>query len=548
MTGKERILKALACEKVDRIPWLPFVGVHGGKILDISATDYLKSAEQIVAGIDQAVARYQPDGVPVAFDLQIEAETFGCELNWSDDTPPAVISHPLSDAGGKTLDDLAIPGPDAGRIGTVLEATRQLRENHPDLALYGLITGPFTLALHLMGTEIFMKMFDAADEVNAVMDFARRVCEAMSNYYIEAGCDVIAVVDPMTSQIGPDQFRQFVSPHAAPVFQHIRDAGAKSSFFVCGHAEQNLQVMCDCGPDNVSVDENIPLETIKNICLPAGVSFGGNLQLTTVLLLGEPIDAQRNAIECMEIGGDTGFILAPGCDLPYATPPANLEAVAKVVIDEYERDSVKAMAVEEVQQDLLDMTDYGQSEKVVVDVVTLDSEACAPCQYMVESVKQIAPEFEGIVEWREHKIKYRESLVFMTSLMVRNVPTICIDGKITFVSRIPARDELIAAIQKRILEKLRVRISQKRGEILLLASPDLCPHEQQDELASAVKRATSEYGVTLPIRVIEDTDEILSYGVLPAQTPAVVTVKYQVRSTHNIPAPSVIREWIKDIE
>lgn len=548
MTGKERILKALKCEQVDRIPWLPFVGVHGGTLVDVTATEYLKSSDQIVKGINQAIERYQPDGVPVVFDLQLEAETFGCELNWSDDTPPAVISHPISSAGGKTLDDLSVPGPDDGRIGLVLEATRQLRQQHPDIALYGLITGPFTLALHMMGTEIFMKMFDAPGEIADAMDFARRVCEAMSDYYIQAGCDVIAVVDPMTSQIGPDQFRQYVTPFAKPVFNHIGDQGAMSSFFVCGHAEQNLQAMCECEPDNVSVDENIPLETIKNICLPAGVSFGGNLQLTTVLLLGEPIDAQRNAIECMEIGGLEGFILAPGCDLPYATPPENLEAVATVVHDEYEREAVKTMAVEEVQQDLLDMRDYGQSERVVVDIITLDSEACAPCQYMVESVKQIAPEFEGIVEWREHKIKYRESLVFMTSLMVRNVPTICIDGKITFVSRIPARDELIRAIQQRILEKLRARISQKRGEIYLLAAPDHCTEEERSTLQKTVERAMSEYGIQLPIRVIDDEREILSFGVLPAQTPAIATAKYQVRSTHNAPEHSVIREWLKDIE
>ena len=28
---------------------------------------------------------------------------------------------------------------------------------------------------------------------------------------------------------------------------------------------------------------------------------------------------------------------------------------------------------------------------------------------MVDAVKKVAPEFEGIVQWREHKIKYRES-------------------------------------------------------------------------------------------------------------------------------------------
>ena len=68
----------------------------------------------------------------------------------------------------------------------------------------------------------------------------------------------------------------------------------------------------------------------------------------------------------------------------------------------------------------------------------------------------------------EHKIKYRESLVFMTSLMVRNVPTICIDGAIRFVSRIPPRDQLIAAIQDRINEKFRMKIARRKASLYVL--------------------------------------------------------------------------------
>jgi len=117
---------------------------------------------------------------------------------------------------------------------------------------------------------------------------------------------------------------------------------------------------------------------------------------------------------------------------------------------------------------LAPLPDYAREPNVIVDVITLDSSSCAPCQYMVESVKAVAPEFEGIVEWREHKIKYHESLVFMASLMVRNVPTICIDGQITFVSRIPGRDELIEAIQKRIylLSKMPERKKKKISDNL----------------------------------------------------------------------------------
>lgn len=542
MTGRERVLKAIKCEEVDRIPWVPFVGSHGGFLINKSADEYLKSATLIAKGTQAAIEKYKPDGIPVTFDLQIEAEVLGCEVTWSKDNPPAVSKHPL--ANGVKLEDLAVPGSDQGRIKTVLEAAEILRRTNPDIALYATIAGPFTLALHLLGTDIFMKMFDEVDYIHQLLAFCKDVCKAMSKYYIDAGCDVVAVVDPMTSQIGPDQFREFVHEPAMKTFEYIRECGAAGSFFVCGHAQQNIKEMCGCKCDNVSIDENIPLDYVRDICVEQGISFGGNLQLTTVLLLGSPVDAQKNAISCMEVAGEKGFLLAPGCDLPYATPPENLESIIKVVESEYERDVVKAMASGQEQGNKLDLSYYGQAEKVVVDIITLDSEACAPCQYMVDAVRKAAAEFDELVEWREHKIKQKESIIFMTSLMVHNVPTICIDGKIAFVSRIPPKDELVGAIQKRINEKFRMRIKQKRGAMIILSDgSDECKatHER-------IQQAVTETGIEVDIEIVQDDKEINSYGVSVNQLPAVVICKYQLKSMKRTPETILIKEWLKEIQ
>jgi uroporphyrinogen decarboxylase len=542
MTGKERVQRAFRCETVDRTPWVPFVGCHGGSLLGMNASDYLRSEQSLTQGVEAAITRYQPDGIPVAFDLQIEAEILGCELAWADQTPPAVRTHPLSN--GHKLKDLSVPTPESGRIKTVLAAARELVLRHPDLALYGLVTGPFTLALHLLGTDIFMKMFDAPDYVGRVMSFCRDVCLAVSGYYLDAGCPIVAMVDPMTSQIGPDQFCEFVTPYTTPVFDHIRQRGGLSSFFVCGHAQRNVEAMCECRPDNISVDENIPLEYVRDVCLPRQISYGGNLQLTSVLLLGKPVDAQRNAIACLEVGGTNGFVLAPGCDLPYATPPKNLEAVTQVVLDPYQREVVKAIVSEPTDDDdRLDMREYGQADKVIVDIITLDSEACAPCQYMVDAVQKVAPEFEGIVVWREHKIKHRESLVFMTSLMVRNVPTICIDGEIRFVSRIPPRDQLVAAIQERINDKFRMKIARRKASLYVLG--DGGP-ECQEAIAQC-ERAIAELGADAHVSLVNDPATIASYGVAPVQTPAVVMARYVLKSTRRIPQVAIIKEWLKEV-
>jgi uroporphyrinogen decarboxylase len=539
MHGLSLIKKAFALEPVERTPWVSFVGVHGGYLIGLSADEYLKSSGNMIAGLTKAIELYKPDGIPVSFDLQLEAEILGCRLNWAKENPPAVVSHPLSE--GVALADLKMPEASQGRIPLVLETTRTLRANYPEIALYGLITGPFTLALHLLGTDIFMKMFEDPDQVMEIMEFCTEVAIRYSEMLLDAGCDVIAVVDPMTSQIDPLSFETFVTPYATRIFEYVRSKQKLSSFFVCGHAQQNIEAMCDCRPDNISIDENIPLDYVKEIALQKKISFGGNLKLTVVLLMGEEEDAKQDALACLDLGGNVGFILAPGCDLPMKTPVENIKAVSELVFDQYLRDVARKIESKESKLDVLNMKDYGQSDKVIVDIITLDSESCAPCQYMVEAVRRVAPQFEGVVEWREHPIKKMESVSFMSSLMVKNIPTICIDGKIVFVSKIPPQNQIIEAIQKRINEKMKLRIKSKRSEILMFGESE----KECTESLKRVKRAITELGKEIKVKVIADKAIMNSYGI--KKGPAIITVNYKLKSEASVPSLDVIKEWIKEI-
>ncbi len=543
MTGRELVLEALASRATERVPWVPFCGVHSAALIGVDAATFLRSADLIVAGQRKAIELYRADGIPVVFDLQIEAEVLGCALTWATENPPAVTTHPL-ETGERTLATLRIPQPGDGRIPIALEAARRLRREFPDVALYGLITGPFTLALHLLGARIFTDMFDEPAGVRNLLDFCSRVSQAMAGYYAAAGCDVIAMVDPMTSQVGPEQFREFCLVPARAVFDHIHSAGCKGSFFVCGHAQQNIEIMCESHCDNISIDENIPLDYVRDIARARGISFGGNLQLTVVMLMGSENDNRRNALQCMDIGGTSSFVLAPGCDIPFATPPANIQAIAELVHDPYKREIARQMVTQETPRGELplDMSEYGAGDRVIVDVITLDSEACAPCQYMVESVKQIAPQFEGIVIWREHKIKHAQGVALMTSLMVHNIPTICIDGQITFVSRIPPREALVEAIQKRVNEKLRGRLKRHRRVIRVFGPPT--PDCLQ--IRANVKRALQELGADVDVQEIEDEARCAEYGILI--TPAVSIARQWVKAVGEVPSVVVIKEWLKQLQ
>jgi uroporphyrinogen decarboxylase len=130
-----------------------------------------------------------------------------------------------------------------------------------------------------------------------------------------------------------------------------------------------------------------------------------------------------------------------------------------MVHDPYARE-VFAQTAEAKTADTFDdvaLPDYDAARAVVVDVVTLDSTSCAPCQYMMEAVEKAAEKAIVKVWINEHKIKVREGIGVMVKLGVKNLPTICINGEPTFESIIPDQETLVQAIEKAALAKMSVK-------------------------------------------------------------------------------------------
>ena len=181
MTGKELIFQTLRHEPTPRAPWVPFAGVHAGALVGATATQVLTDEETLVRALLEVNRLYKPDGQPVVFDLQLEAEVLGCGLVWADDCPPSVSSHPLADTMTVPC-RCTLPTAESGRMPMVLSAMRRMKEAVGDTtALYGLLCGPFTLASHLRGNDIFMDMFDDEDYVKDLLGFCADCAKRMSD-------------------------------------------------------------------------------------------------------------------------------------------------------------------------------------------------------------------------------------------------------------------------------------------------------------------------------------------------------------------------------
>lgn len=444
MIGKELVIKTLQHEEGIPIPWIPFAGVHAGRLVGYDAREVLTDPDKLVKALQEVHRLYQPDGMPVLFDLQIEAEILGCELLWADKAPASVVTHPCSDKSIPT----SIPSPQDGRLPLVLTALQRIRPTiGMDTALFGLICGPFTLASHLRGNELFMDMFDDPAFVRELMVYTSEVVQAMTDIYISAGFDVIAIVDPLVSQISPDHFSEFFADSFTDVFTHIRKRETPSSFFVCGNATRNIEAMCKTGPDSIFVDENVDLENAKAITDAYNIAIGGNIPLTSVMLHGTQQDNMKYVVELIDALGNGNLCIAPGCDMPYDTPPENTIAVQQAI---RETASVREMIrnYETPEDDIeIEIPDYDSLAKPLIEVFTLDSATCAACTYMMGAALKCGESFGDKVDLVEYKFTEKENIARVRKMGVKHLPSIYINGELKFSSLIPNHKELCKAVE-----------------------------------------------------------------------------------------------------
>jgi hypothetical protein len=95
------------------------------------------------------------------------------------------------------------------------------------------------------------------------------------------------------------------------------------------------------------------------------------------------------------------------------------------------------------------MQGSSMADKIIIDVLTLDSVQCAACGYMMESIAALPDEVQEMIEYKEWSIKTKEGIGKFTQLKGKVLPSICIEGDVVFESIIPQYEQLIDEMLKR---------------------------------------------------------------------------------------------------
>lgn len=330
---KERFLKALKCEEVDKVPVLSVTQTGIVELMDKTGAAWPEAHSDAQKMADLAIASHTEcglEGVRAPYCLTVLAEAMGCEVNMGTKTrQPSVTAHPYNDVANLKMPDNLLEN---GRIPAALEAIKIIKEKiSDDVPVIAGMEGPITLASDLCGVKKFMKWsIKDKDSYNTILDFATDACIEYANALADAGADVISVPDPVCSPdlMSPDSFKNELKQYLQKF-----SAGVKIPMIlhICGDVTVIIPDMADCGFVSISIEEKVKDLAGAKAKVDGKVSICGNVSSPFVLLNGTTEQVKEASKTALEAGVD---VLAPGCGIAPDTKVENLKAMVEAR-DEY---------------------------------------------------------------------------------------------------------------------------------------------------------------------------------------------------------------------
>jgi uroporphyrinogen decarboxylase len=312
-----------------QIPFSFLIRVAGRRIISASSgaaaillsgstiSEAAKDPRLLVNAMSYSVEKMGMDILFLFVDMSLEAEACGCQVQFSDQQLPAIMTHPI-----KVADDLAklkVPDPyKDGRMPIFLEAMRLIKHNYTMLKI-GEVCGPFTLATNLAGTDIYMDTRRNQQKVRMVLEYCEKVITRYAQALIKAGADMIVIAEPSGSQLSPSAYEDFSLTSTRKI---IGNLSRPCILHICGKAGHIIDKMCLSGAVALSIDDVDLSQVIKTT--PNNIVIAGNISPLKFSRYA-PEDIYRetcNLLETMKTRKE--FIVAPGCDLSPQTPLENI--------------------------------------------------------------------------------------------------------------------------------------------------------------------------------------------------------------------------------
>jgi uroporphyrinogen decarboxylase len=320
-------MKKWIAEIIDRperiaIPIMTHPGIEmiGKTVLD-AVTDGKIHAEAIKALNE----RYPSAASTVIMDLTVEAEAFGCTINFPKDEVPTVSSRLVSSF--EEVQQLPVPSLSTARIPQYLLANQLTAAAITDKPVLAGCIGPYSLAGRLFDlTEIMIAIYTEPETITLLLE----KCTQFLIEYVRAlkatGINGVIIAEPAAGLLSNDDCQQYSSLYVKQIVPAIQDDQFSVILHNCGNNGQCTPAMLYVGAHGYHFGNAMNMINALEAC-PSDVLVLGNLDPVGVFRMSTPEQMKQAAKNLLEqTAGHRNFVLSSGCDVPPHVSFDNIKA------------------------------------------------------------------------------------------------------------------------------------------------------------------------------------------------------------------------------
>ena len=268
----------------------------------------------------------------VIMDLTLEAEAFGCQIEFQENDMPHILGRLVSNA--EDIENLKVPDLSAGRFPEYLKANRLTAERTNDKPVFAGAIGPFSLAGRLYDmSEIMVGCYIEPDAIRCLLD---KCTELIQKYCLELkriGCSGVVIAEPAAGLLSNDDCQTFSSDYVKRIVDAVQDDTFMVVLHNCGNKGHCTEAMINTGANAFHFGNAIDMvDTLINC--PKDKLIMGNIDPVGVMKMKSSNEVKAYVSDLLNrTSGFDNFVLSTGCDLPPHVPTENIEAFFEALVE-----------------------------------------------------------------------------------------------------------------------------------------------------------------------------------------------------------------------
>jgi uroporphyrinogen decarboxylase len=304
---------------------LPLLSYPGAARKGFKLIEVVKKAQVQAECIKAIAENYPMEAAVTCMDLSVEAEAFGCEIEFKENEVPAVIRGVVTDV--EAVEELTVPKLGSGRTIEYLKAAEIAAGSIKDRPTLAGMIGPFSLAGRLFGmTEIMMAILTEPEHMRMLLAKCTRFLTEYIKAYKNVGVNGIIIAEPAAGLLSPQLCQEFSSMYLQKIVAAVQDDYFMVILHNCGNTVNLVDSLLTTGCMGYHFGNAVDLLKILPQ-IPWGRIAFGNIDPAGVLKHGSTAEVKAKTAELLEKTAIyKNFVLSTGCDVPPGTSKSNIAA------------------------------------------------------------------------------------------------------------------------------------------------------------------------------------------------------------------------------